>query len=120
MQDRADAQPTFAHVVRFRAPMEQLLGIGMQGFRERVVPALRELPGLRGTLVLLDRAEGEQLGITLWDTEEHARAAAIRLAPERAVRAVVRGGGSAPRNLHDHSVPTTTRLAVDETSFRSY
>jgi hypothetical protein len=110
MPDRADAQPTFAHVVRFKAPMEQLLGIGMQGFRERVVPALRELPGLRGTLVLLDRAEGEQLGITLWDTEEHARAAAIRLEPEREIGVVEMGAASAPGNLYDVVVQTTGSL----------
>src|SRR5260370_19422398 len=111
MPDRADARPTFAHVVRFKAPMEQLLGIGMQGFRERVVPALRELPGLRGTLVLLDRAEGEQLGITLWDTEEHARAAAIRLEPDRGTGVVGAGAASSPGKLHDVGVQTTGSLA---------
>src|SRR5260370_42621343 len=100
MPDRADARPTFAHVVRFKAPMEQLLGIGMQGFRERVVPTLGELPGLRGTLVLLDRAEGEQLGITLWDTEEHARAAAIRVDTRRPDGGEDRWTASAPASLY--------------------
>jgi len=73
----------FAHVASFKAPVAQLEGAGMQGFRERVAPVLQQLPGLQGTLVLMDRAQGELLGITLWDTEEHARDASRRLVQER-------------------------------------
>jgi hypothetical protein len=68
-----------AHVVTFQGPSEQLEERGMQGFHERVLPVLREQTGFEGTLVLLDRAQGKMLGVTLWDTEEHARSAGPRL-----------------------------------------
>lgn len=73
----------FAHVVTFQGPAEQLEGIGMRGFRERVVPVLRQQEGFQGALVMLDRAQNQVLGVTLWDTDEHARAAGTRLEQER-------------------------------------
>lgn len=91
----------FAHVVSFRAPVAELEGIGMQGFRERVVPILRELPGLQDNLTLLDCDGGEILGITLWDTEEHAHVAATRLEQERETGVREMGATSAPGKLYE-------------------
>jgi hypothetical protein len=107
MQERTDARGTFGHVVRFKAPVEKLQGIGMQGFRDRVAPALQELSGLRGTLILLDGTGGELLGITFWDTEEHARAADARLEPERQTGVHEMGAASAPGILYEVLVQTT-------------
>jgi hypothetical protein len=93
--------------VGFKAPVDQLQGIGMQGFRERVVPALQELSGLRRTLVLLDRTGGELIGITVWDTLEHAHAADVRLEPERQAGIEEMGTTSAPAALCEVLVRTT-------------
>ena len=94
----------FAHVVSFQGPVTELERIGMQGFRERVVPVLRELPGLEGTITLLHRGQGEEgeiLGITLWDTEEHARSAATRLEQEQQTGVGEMGATSPPGKLYE-------------------
>ncbi len=72
-----------AHVAEFEAPVEVLETTGMEGFRERVVPVLETQPGFEGYLILLGRAKGKLLGVTLWDTEEHGRLAQARLEQER-------------------------------------
>lgn len=72
-----------AHVAEFEAPTDVLETIGMQGFRERVVPVLEAQPGFEGYLMLLSREKGKFLGVTLWDTEEHGRLAGARLEQER-------------------------------------
>ncbi|HEX6263009.1 MAG TPA: hypothetical protein VF097_09205 [Actinomycetota bacterium] len=41
--------------------------------RENVAPALRELDGFAGMLVLADRGTGRSMAITLWETEEALR-----------------------------------------------
>jgi hypothetical protein len=91
----------FAHVISFRAPVTELEGVGMRGFRERVVPVLLELPGFQDNLTLLDRDQGEILGITVWDTEEHARAAAAKLEQERETGVAEMGASSAPGKLYE-------------------
>jgi hypothetical protein len=99
---------TVAHVVSFKSAVEQIEGIGMRGFEERVVPVLRELEGLCETLVLLDRAAGEHIGITLWDTQEHARTAAARLEVERQRGAKEMDAESGPGRLLEvqaHLIP---------------
>ncbi|MEU1178610.1 hypothetical protein ABZ464_13330 [Streptomyces sp. NPDC005820] len=37
---------------------------------ETVLPALRSVDGFRGLMVLVDRASGRQLALTLWDSEQ--------------------------------------------------
>ena len=39
-----------------------------------VLPVLRDCVGFKAQLVLLDRAGGEAIGISLWDTEENMSA----------------------------------------------
>ena len=72
-----------AHVAEFNAPAEVLETIGMQGFRDRVLPVLAALAGYEGNLTLLDRQNNKLLGITLWDTAENGQRAAARLEQER-------------------------------------
>lgn len=38
-----------AHIAQFEGPADVLEGIGMQGFRDRVVPVLEAQPGFEGT-----------------------------------------------------------------------
>jgi hypothetical protein len=42
--------------------------------QERVVPALRRLPGFRRYTAAADRATGEGVAVTEWDTREQAEA----------------------------------------------
>lgn len=46
----------------------------LRDLREEILPALREIPGSRGLLALLDRETRKSIGITLWATEEDLRA----------------------------------------------
>jgi hypothetical protein len=72
-----------AHIAEFEGPADMLEGIGMRGFRDRVVPVLQAQPGFEGYLILLAREKGKLLGVTLWDTEENGRLAGARLEQER-------------------------------------
>lgn len=57
--------------------------------RENVAPALRELDGFAGLLVLADRSSGRSMSVTLWDSEEalhDSEAAAARMRKETASR----------------------------------
>lgn len=72
-----------AHVVEFSAPAEVMETVGMQGFRERVLPVLESQPGFLGNVTLLDRGQDRLLGITFWDTDENGRLAGERLERER-------------------------------------
>jgi hypothetical protein len=51
---------------------------GLQTLRERIVPAIKNLPGFRSGTWLPGNDEGKGLSLTLWDTEEHARVMADR------------------------------------------
>ncbi len=42
--------------------------------RERLVPALRDVEGFAGMLLLDDRSTGKSMGITFWQTEEALKA----------------------------------------------
>ena len=47
-----------AHIAEFEGPAEVLEGVGMQGFRDRVIPVLEAQPGFEGYLILLNREKG--------------------------------------------------------------
>jgi hypothetical protein len=46
--------------------------VGIENFRTNVVPFVREEG--KGAILLVDRARGEAIGITLWEDEEALRA----------------------------------------------
>ncbi|HUG88153.1 MAG TPA: hypothetical protein VMP42_05235 [Actinomycetota bacterium] len=57
--------------------------------RENVIPALREIDGFAGALILADRSTGRSLAITLWATEDALRSsadAATQMRDETAAR----------------------------------
>ena len=90
-----------AHVAEFEGPTDVLEGVGMQGFRDRVVPVLEAQPGFDGYLILLNREKGKLLGVTLWDTEENGRLAGARLEQERRTGDEQMGTNSPIPELYD-------------------
>jgi len=42
--------------------------------REQIVPAVRQIPGCKGLLYLVDRSTGKAMSVTLWENEEAMRA----------------------------------------------
>jgi heme-degrading monooxygenase HmoA len=52
---------------------------GVALFRNSVLPELKSLEGNRGAILLVDRASGEAMSVTLWDNE-----AAMQASEERA------------------------------------
>ena len=54
---------------------------GLQGLREQIVPVIKSLPGFRSGTWLTGNDEGKGLSLTVWDSEEHARAMAERFGP---------------------------------------
>lgn len=90
-----------AHVAEFEGPTDVLEGVGMQGFRDRVIPVLEAQPGFEGYLILLNREKGKLLGVTLWDTEENGRLAGARLEQERRTGVDEMGANSPLPDLYD-------------------
>jgi heme-degrading monooxygenase HmoA len=45
-----------------------------QLYRESILPEVRQLPGFKGRMVLVDRSTGKVLTLTLWESEADARA----------------------------------------------
>ena len=90
-----------AHLAEFEGPTDVLEGVGMQGFRDRVIPVLETQPGFDGYLILLNHEKGKLLGITLWDTEENGRLAGARLEQERRTGDEQMGTNSPVPELYD-------------------
>jgi hypothetical protein len=90
-----------AHIAEFEGPADVLEGVGMQGFRDRVIPVLEAQPGFEGYLILLNREKGKLLGVTLWDTEENGRLAGARLEQERRTGVDEMGANSPVPELYD-------------------
>jgi hypothetical protein len=55
----------------------------VESVRNDVLPVLRECAGFKGQLLLVDRAKGEAIGISLWDTEENMRSSEDKVAASR-------------------------------------
>jgi heme-degrading monooxygenase HmoA len=41
--------------------------------RDNVAPAMQKMDGFQGLMVLVDRASGRSIAVTLWDSEEKLR-----------------------------------------------
>ena len=74
--------------------------VAQRHLEEQVVPAMRSLAGYAGHLVMIDPENGEGIGISLWESEATAQAAAQALTPQRAA------GG----RLAGQATPLPTRL----------
>lgn len=53
---------------------------GLSALRDHVVPGIAQLPGFQSGTWLTGNEDGRGLSLTLWDTEENARAMAERFA----------------------------------------
>jgi heme-degrading monooxygenase HmoA len=51
---------------------------GLEALREHVVPAITHLPGFRSGTWLVGNEQGRGVSLTVWDSEENARAMAER------------------------------------------
>lgn len=83
-----------ARVLRLNGSAEKI-DEGVENYKSRVVPALREQNGYRGARLLTDPETGAGMSITFWDDEEACRASFEALAPVRA-DAASRFGGQEP------------------------
>jgi heme-degrading monooxygenase HmoA len=84
-----------ARVVTFQGSPGQVQGEDRERhFRERVLPTLQQQAGFKGAYVLLDRQHGKMLGITLWESDEAARAAMGAMEPIRNASAQAFGAPS--------------------------
>jgi hypothetical protein len=92
----------FARIVTFQRSASSL-DESARLAREQVIPLIRRQPGYRGAYVLVDRASGKQLGITLWDSPEHASGSAAH----NDVR------DQTSRDLGDATPPVTEVFEVD-------
>jgi heme-degrading monooxygenase HmoA len=79
-----------ARIVTVQGSPEKMQDPGST-FRERVLPALQEQAGFNGVYVLLDRARGRLLGISLWESDEAAGAGMAALEPIRNQAAAAMG-----------------------------
>jgi heme-degrading monooxygenase HmoA len=77
---------------------------GVQSVRDHVFPILKECPGFRGQMVLVDRDKGELIGISLWDTEEDLLASEEKIKGARQ-QAVASAGASAPPEVRILELP---------------
>lgn len=82
------------HVTVHGSPdrMEQ----AVQSVRDDVLPVLQGCAGFKGQLLLIDRAKGEAIGISLWDTEENMMASEGKVAASRQQAADQGGAGDPP------------------------
>lgn len=54
---------------------------GISALREQIVPAIKSLPGFRSGVWLSGGADGRGLSLTIWESEDDARAMAERFGP---------------------------------------
>ena len=62
-----------ARLVTSQLQLDKLEEAG-QLYRESILPEVRQLPGFKGRMVLVDRSKGKVITLTLWESEADARA----------------------------------------------
>lgn len=48
------------------------VGEALQIYRESILPELRQQPGFKGVMGLVDRSQGKAISLTLWESEADA------------------------------------------------
>ena len=66
---------------------------GLKHFTEQTVPAFEAMPGFRAAVLLVDRASGEAMGATVWDSRADLDASASAAGQIRSTAAEVFGAG---------------------------
>ena len=67
---------------------------GIRFGREQALATLRQQPGFEGTRLLVDRTSGKMISVTLWASEEAARAAESTLNQARTQAAQLVGAAT--------------------------
>ena len=81
----------FARVTTVQGPADQL-DETIRNLREQVVATLRGQPGFQGFYVLIDRQQGKQLAISLWESEQAMQQSEQAIAQLRTQAAQQMGG----------------------------
>jgi hypothetical protein len=76
----------------------------VQSVRDHVLPVLKDCDGFKGQLLLVDRAKGEAIGISLWDTEANMNASEAKVSSARQQTADQVGANTAPK-VHLYELP---------------
>jgi hypothetical protein len=76
---------------------------GIRMVREEVLPVLQQCQGFQGQLMLVDRAKGEAIGISLWDTEEDMNASEEKVNASR--QQAVKSMGSSGPEISNYELP---------------
>jgi quinol monooxygenase YgiN len=84
-----------ARVTRISGSTEDV-DAGIDNFRDNALPGVRAEPGNSGGILLVDRATGKGIAITLWADEDAMRASEERADELRAQAAEAMGAGEAP------------------------
>ena len=70
-----------------------------------VLPALHACEGFVAQLVLVDRALGDVIGMSVWDTEEHMNASEEQIRPARQqVAATLAASGTAAIRIYELAI----------------
>lgn len=69
---------------------------GVDSFKSAVLPTAKGVDGYRGALLLVDRASGKGIGLTLWESEEARRRGAEALEEARATTIEALGSSVPP------------------------
>jgi heme-degrading monooxygenase HmoA len=69
---------------------------GIANFRDETLPALRDIDGNKGALLLIDRTSGKGIAVTLWESEEAMRASEESVKSMRAQAAETLGATGTP------------------------
>jgi hypothetical protein len=76
----------------------------VQSVKDHVLPALRDCTGFQGQLLLVDRANGDVIGISLRDTEENMKASEDKVSPSRQ-QVADRVDASGGPEVHPYELP---------------
>lgn len=64
---------------------------GIRHFESQVIPEMSKLQGFRAAILLVDRATGEAVSFTVWDSERDLAASSSQAGPVRATASQVMG-----------------------------
>ncbi len=64
---------------------------GVRHFESRVIPEVSKLPGFRGAILFIDRATGEAIAATVWDSKSDLDGSSTQVGPIRTSASEVMG-----------------------------
>lgn len=85
----------YARVTQVQGSPEQA-DAGIDSFNNQVLPAVKGVEGYKGALLMLDRASGKAIGISLWDSEDARRRGGEAVDQARSATIQAMGGNVTP------------------------